>query len=71
MTLSHLLSTLPNQGLLLNNLFQRDDGLWQANLRTSSQATEFGLGSTPEEAIEETLAKPRIALRKGPTCLPD
>lgn len=49
----------------LNNLFERDDGQWQANLRyrressehKSPWGSEFGLGPTPFAALQAALTK--------------
>lgn len=51
MTLSTLLSEIAERGWLVSNLFQRDSGLWQANLRTQTHACEFAVGTSMEEAL--------------------
>ena len=51
MTLPSLLSEIAERCWLVNNLFQRDSGLWQANLRTQTHACEFAIGTTMEEAL--------------------
>lgn len=51
MTLDLLLTEIAEAGFLVNNLFQRDDGSWQANLRTTTHHCEFAIGSTATEAL--------------------
>lgn len=41
---------------ILNNLFQRQSGLWQANCRLSNGTTDFGVGPTPYDALRATAA---------------
>jgi hypothetical protein len=57
-----LLAALPEVGLRLNNLFQRTDGTWQANVRDAVNDTgaEFGLGPTPAAALVQALKKAGI-----------
>lgn len=57
MSIYTLFAEIRDRGLLVNNLFQLDDGTWQANLRTLDDCTEFGLGATPDEALSACLAK--------------
>lgn len=57
-------------GFKINNLFERDDGTWQANLRGPGGGTDFGTGATPCAAMRacaEKLGMPplRPALRLG------
>lgn len=59
-----LLAALPDVGLRLNNLFQRDDGAWQANLRDDKDTTEFGLGATPAEALTKALRAAGCAIEE-------
>ena len=47
MTLETLLDEIASRGWLVNNLFQRDDGSWQANLRTETHHTAFAIAETP------------------------
>lgn len=49
--LEDLLSELSDRGWLVSNLFQRPDGTWQANLRTATHHTDFGLGLTAFDAL--------------------
>lgn len=57
MTTDELLLSAGEVGLRVSNLFQRDDGQWQANLREvapnekNEHAHEFGLGPTPNAAL--------------------
>lgn len=51
MRLDELIDALPDVGLRLNNLFQLDDGRWQANVRESDTCAPFGRGATPVEAL--------------------
>lgn len=69
MTLSSLLTEIAERGWLVNNLFQRDSGLWQANLRTQTHACEFAIGTTMEEALSLCLDKlERIVPLINQTC---
>ena len=43
-------------GYTVNNLFERSDLRWQCNLLREDEYTDFGLGDTPAEAIEEALS---------------
>ncbi len=49
--ISALLAEAHERGFRLNNLFEHDSGLWQANLRSDTHATDFGYGETPEAAL--------------------
>lgn len=51
------LAWLLTNGLAINNLFQRQDGQWQCNLRGESFASEFGLGPTLEAALEAAIER--------------
>ena len=51
MTLEDLLADISSRGWLVNNLFQRDNGTWQANLRTSTHATGYGYANSPALAL--------------------
>lgn len=56
-----LLAALPEVGLRLNNMFQRTDGVWQANVRDANDTgAEFGLGPTPAAALVQALKKAGI-----------
>lgn len=50
-SLESLISELRDRGWRVNNLFELDDGSWQANLRTNLLATEFAYGDSPLEAL--------------------
>lgn len=49
--LETLLEEIAERGWLVSNLFQRDDGTWQANLRTPTHHTDYGKGPTPVLAL--------------------
>lgn len=51
MSIETLLTEISERGWRVNNLFQLDNGDWQANLRTDSHYTQFGRGRTPSEAL--------------------
>lgn len=62
MTLESLIAEARARGLRVNNLFQLDDGMWQANLRdVKGTYFNFGEGPTPEIALNNALAKAPIA----------
>jgi len=46
-----LLTEILDRGWRLTNLFQLDDGRWQANLRTDTYVTEFARAPTPLLAL--------------------
>ena len=43
------------RGFRLSNLFQLEDGLWQANVSNGHNFWEFGRGDTPDEALMAAL----------------
>lgn len=49
--LETLLDEIAERGWLLSNLFQLDNGTWQANLRTPTHHTDWGRGPTPSIAL--------------------
>lgn len=51
--LDDLVDALPDVNLRLNNLFEYEDGKWQANVsdRDTFVGYEFGRGGTPTEAL--------------------
>lgn len=55
---------LAREGLLLNNLFQLNDGTWRANVRSkeNSLVFEFGNGPTPAAAFANAISR----FRGGP-----
>lgn len=65
-SLDRTLALIAANGFLVSNLFQRDDGQWQANIRTATHATEFGLGDSPAEALTDSLVKHRVPLAAIP-----
>jgi hypothetical protein len=44
-------------GLRVNNLFQVNDTVWQANVTNDENEYEFGTGSSMEEALQNALTK--------------
>jgi hypothetical protein len=51
------LSLIRRAGYRVNNLFERDDGTWQANLRGPSGGTDFATGATPCAALRACAEK--------------
>ena len=64
MLLESFIEKLNKQGYTISNLFQNDFG-WQANLNKVLGDTrtgfEFGLGSTPLEALQAALVKTELS----------
>lgn len=63
-SLSALIRYINEQGLLVNNLYQEDDGSWRASLRSpgvindkGERFYEFGRGPTHKEALFDALEK--------------
>ena len=60
------LTEIADRGWLLNNFFQLDSGLWQANLRSATHHTNFAQAESPSEALAlcidliETAIEPEI-----------
>lgn len=63
-----LLTALPAVGLHLNNLFQCEDGSWQANMRDASGGDfyDFGKGATPAAALIACLQKAGVEVSDDP-----
>jgi hypothetical protein len=60
MTIEALFAEATTRHLRINNLFERIDGVWQANTCTDDPVAhcyEFGLGATPQEALRAALDK--------------
>lgn len=55
MTIEQLLSEVQSSGLLVNNLFQLDDGGWRCSLRDESGGYGFGDGEDAAAAIRSAL----------------
>lgn len=55
MTVDELIQEVNNQGLRLNNLFQLDNGRWQANVTDGKRYWEFGRADTAAKALEIAL----------------
>lgn len=51
MTLESLLTEIAEAGFLVNNLFQREDHSWQANLRSADGHTAFAYGHSALDAL--------------------
>lgn len=51
MTLEDLIAEVSRRKLRLNNLFQLDDGRWQANITDGQRFWEFGRGDNAMEAL--------------------
>lgn len=58
-SLRALFDEVKRHGFRVSNLFHRMDGLFQANLRSSTAGLtfEFAYGPSPEDALERALAK--------------
>ena len=54
-TLDRFISQIADAGLRVNNLFQLQNGQWQANVMRPPEFYEYGTGSTPEDAIETAI----------------
>lgn len=57
MTLEQAFDSVKAAGLLFNNLFQLDNGMWRCNLRSSTDWFAFGEGVTPSLAIAAATKK--------------
>lgn len=55
MSVDALLEVVRQRGLRLNNLFQLEDGRWQANVTDGLKYWEFGRGDSAEEALRAAL----------------
>lgn len=51
MNLEDLIAEVARRQLRLNNLFQLDNGRWQANITDGQRFWEFGRGDTAMEAL--------------------
>lgn len=63
MTLPELFAQCRERGLRVNNLFELDDGSWQANLRRPAvdkepDIFETGRATPPQEALARALRAP-------------
>lgn len=59
-TVESLLPDIAASGYLVNNLFQVDSGMWQANLRRKEPhtgAAAFAYGWSPGQALEAAYAR--------------
>lgn len=57
MTIETKLDEIKAAKLLVHNLFQLEDNIWQANLTDGEKAWEFGRGESPEAALTAALHK--------------
>jgi hypothetical protein len=79
--LEDLLAEITDRGWLVNNLFQRADGLWQANLRSATHHTDWGVALTPADALsiamnlidtaEETETRPILSSEESRQSIAD
>jgi len=53
--ISDLLDEISERGWLVNNLFQLDNGSWQANLRTLTHHTAYGRGISATLALSTAM----------------
>lgn len=51
MSVDALLEVIHQRGMKLANLFELDNGRWQANVSNGIDYWEFGRGGSPDEAI--------------------
>lgn len=63
MTVDELIAEVNNRHLRLNNLFQLENGRWQANITDGARFWEFGRGDT---AVEALLAALHVAATTEP-----
>lgn len=64
MTIEDLLTEATDRGWRLNNLFQLDSGLWQANLRSETQITDYGRGPTAAIALSVAMDNIETAVER-------
>lgn len=64
--LADLIHEVHALGLRVNNLFEKDDGCWQANLRDAEGGHAFGFGDSPENALWRALERAKQALATRP-----
>lgn len=57
-----LLSEISDRGFRLNNLFQLDSDLWQANLRSETHHTSWAQADSPALALALALDKIETAI---------
>lgn len=61
-TIEALLAICRERAIRVNNLFEHDDGTWQANLRCADGTTEFARGGTALEALNGALVNAAVHL---------
>ncbi len=65
-SIESLLKEIKKEKLFVNNLFEHDNGTWQANLRDiNSNCTNYGFGKIPQEALSNALADTDRIARRG------
>jgi len=57
MTFDQFLAETRSRGLRVINLFELEDGRWQANLTRESKAFNFGRGASAGEAMAAAIAE--------------
>lgn len=57
MEIADLVEAIAARGCRLNNLFQRQDGEWQANVCRDGTCFEYGKGPTMRAALSDALSK--------------
>lgn len=62
MDLEELIEFAQVLGFRVNNLFERQDGNWQANVFNEDVAHEYGQGDDPGAALTEALRKAGVDL---------
>jgi len=55
MSVDAMIAVVQARGLRLNNLFQLESGIWQANVTDGTSYWEFGRADDPENAIKAAL----------------
>ncbi len=59
MQIEPILQEIEDAGLKVLNLFQIEDGIWQANLYDNEKAWTFGRGESPSVALSIALENTR------------
>ena len=73
MTLESTISQIHQEGLIILNLFELGNGMWQANLYDGEKAWDFGVDHNPEVALLSALshAKSRPGVNLISNILPE
>jgi len=56
-SMADYIDDMHRRGLKLSNLFEMDDGQWQANVRDGKGGFEFARATNPEDAMKGALLK--------------